>query len=138
MFAQQHQLEDLKSAEAVFVTIFDFQEARSISAKLLNDRLDNYLVADDVFQREFLQGVVLLRGPTTEIESSVAELLVSWGTKWSHEVLAHTLGHSLTAGPYVLDIKGLSQIWKLYDDFNKAFLVSTWPSQTAEGDAIHI
>lgn len=136
MIAQQHQ--DLKKAEATFVTVFDFQEASSISAELLKDRLDNYLSADDVFQRVFLQGVIFIRGATTEVDESVADLFISWGTKWNQQILAHTLDHSLSAGPYVIDNKGLSQIWRLYDDFNKAFLTSTWPSQIAGGDAFHI
>jgi hypothetical protein len=82
-----------------------------------------------------LQGVIFIRGLTTEVDRSVADLFVSWGTKWNQEVLGHTLNQTLSVGPYVLDNNGLSQIWKLYDDFNKAFLVSTWPSQAAEGDA---
>lgn len=133
MIVQQHQA--LKKAEATFVTVFDCQKASCISAETLKDRLHHYLSSDDVFQKEFLQGVVFIRGLTTEVDESVADLLESWGTKWSQEVLGHTLSHSLPAGPYVLDNKGLSQIWKLYDDFNKAFVMSTWPSQTTEGDA---
>jgi hypothetical protein len=133
VITQQYQ--SLKKAEATFVAVFDFQEASCIRAELLEDRLDHYLNVDDVFQREFLQGVILIRGLTTEVDESVADLFASWGTKWSQEVLGHTLNHSLSEGPYVLDNKGMSQIWKLYDDFNKAFVVSTWPSQTLEGDA---
>jgi Amidase len=129
---QQH--EGLQKAEATIVTVFDFQDASCISAELLEDRLESYLGADDVFQREFLQGVMIIRGMTTQVDKSVAGLFVSWGTKWSQEVLGHTLNHNLSVGPYVLDVNGLSQIWKLYDDFNNAFLVSTWPSQTVEGD----
>ncbi len=61
-----------------------------------------------------------------EFDADLRELLSIWSTQWTaFEVYANG-GPPTPPGPYVLDSGELFEVWRIYDDVNQAFILSTW------------
>ena len=43
---------------------------------------------------------------------------------------------SILQGPYIADISGVHQVWRIYDDLNNAFVLSIWPARQVDGDEV--
>ena len=100
-----------------------------VGANFLRKTIQTYLETDDVFAQEFLQGIILLGASHSDIvlDDPLVELLREWGNKWI-EVIPPSKASAFAPGPYIVDNQALFQIWKIYDDYNFAFLKATWPS----------
>lgn len=96
----------------------------------LESYVDQLTQADDVFQPEFLSGIIFVGADKSEvtITPDVLKLLDLWGTRWTNFVPTESLDEeNLLAGPYIVASGWLWQVLRLYDDTQGAFMVSIKP-----------
>jgi len=97
---------------------------RSDPRTWLEDKLDSYSLQDDVIKPEFFETVLLAGGG--HISYMVVE--TRWG-KTSLQSLDNGEGMQCAPGPYIVHRDSLWQVLRLYDDIQKAFLVTLRPDQ---------
>ncbi|KAE9372705.1 hypothetical protein N431DRAFT_483442 [Stipitochalara longipes BDJ] len=102
----------------------------SISDIWLRSLVTNYIEEDDVFQLEFLEGVVFVSkgNYAIEVAPSAKVYLEGLGTKWIHSFsLEVQVGYNIKPGPYAVVDGHLREIWKLYSDTNGTLLTALKP-----------
>ena len=102
----------------------------SISDIWLQSRIANYRENDDVFQLEFLEGVIFMSKGNHELEISPAAkgYLETLGTKWIHFLSVESYPNSnLKPGPYAVVDDRLREVWRLYSDTNGTLLTALKP-----------
>ena len=94
------------------------------------DRILRHVQSDDVHHPLFLQAIIFAGASEQEISFSpeildrMRELEILW-----HTFLAqHSNDLELAAGPHLFSFGMLSQIFRVYDDANGAFLLGVQPS----------
>ncbi len=93
----------------------------------LREALETYRLIDDVFCDDFLSGVIFTRvaGSTSpEISPAANKLLESLGMSWSDILHSNDEDDVPPPGPYVVVGQQLLEIFRLYDDFQGAFMNS--------------
>ncbi|KAL9609128.1 MAG: hypothetical protein Q9167_006089 [Letrouitia subvulpina] len=100
-----------------------------VDANFLRTTIQDFIRTDDVFVPEFLQGIILCGARDSDIvrDGPLIELLQEWANKWI-EILPPSKATAFAPGPYIVDGQALFQMWRVYDDYNLAFLNATWPS----------
>lgn len=94
---------------------------------MIQSRVEEYLDRDDVFALHFLHGLILRGVDTADVDpAGLHELLSKWGTQWTRFEKYTNQSAEPPPGPYVLDDGELFEVWRVYDDFNRAFILSTW------------
>lgn len=123
---------DFSDHERSLVTVFNLPSEPHILKENLQKLYRDFQASDDVFRPEFLQGVIVRGAASPESSSSLQELWNDWGTKWQYFDNAEDSNNVIPSGPYVVQQGHLAQVWRLYDDHNKAFLTAVWPSPDDE------
>ena len=96
-----------------------------ITADWVQQCIECYQETDDVFQKNFLQGVIFRGGQDDSSISSEAELLLQgFGMQW-HQFLISGSPNQPLPGPYVLLDGSLHKPFRLYSDENAAFFSTT-------------
>ena len=94
--------------------------------------LDEFNSEDDVFQREFLETVLItyIGSDSLKITPKAREYLRSQGAGivTSHRLNSHS--ENPIPGPYWFSNGHLHQVWKLYNDTHGAFLKTFVPGPT--------
>lgn len=106
-------------------------------SKCLKAAIKQYKKEDDVFRQEFQEGIILVckEPKNLQIDANASKCLKDLGCSW-YEVIAPNLIKSSEdprrsfIGPVILQHNEIYEAWRIFDDFNHAFLVSTWPSLT--------
>ncbi|KAH0563242.1 hypothetical protein GP486_002187 [Trichoglossum hirsutum] len=80
---------------------------------------------DDVFCDTFLKNILLVTDEQS-LSDSVLNLLTSWGVVFVFIVPTHC---EVAPGPYYFSRRGIFWAWKLFPDYQEAFVLSTIPSQ---------
>jgi hypothetical protein len=80
---------------------------------------------DDVFDTAFLHGIIFTgsKEPEGPVATELNELLESWGTAWSKHMV-EKLPKEPSPGLYVWKNSALWSVYRIYDDFNGAFMAS--------------
>jgi hypothetical protein len=102
----------------------------NISDVWLQSLVTNYIEKDDVFQREFLEGVVFASKDNHlfDVAPSAKAYLEGLGTKWIHYLpLELQIRCNIKPGPYAVVDGHLREIWKLYSDTNSTLLTALKP-----------
>lgn len=123
---------DFPDHERSLVTVFNLSAEPHTLKDNLQKLCREFQARDDVFRPEFLQGVIVRGAASSEGSSSLEELWSDWGTKWQYFDNAEDTNNMIPSGPYVIQQGRLAQVWRLYDDHNKAFLTAVWPSPDDE------
>ncbi|KAH7092427.1 amidase signature domain-containing protein [Paraphoma chrysanthemicola] len=112
------------------VTVINVSARDTIDTTYLKRRIQQYLTTCDVFRIEFLQCIEFQGASQDEIDlgEDAAKQLRIWGNMWTKFVSLPPGGSTPPPGPYVAGTDFLRQVWRVFDDDAKAFLVSTWPS----------
>jgi hypothetical protein len=102
--------------------------ASQLSVQVLQDKLSTFNATDDVFSPLFLHTVLFTTDDSiTEIEEDVVALLVNWGCSVVYSISSPS--RNFLEGPYFHNSAGLFQAWKLFPDYQEAFILATIPSQ---------
>ncbi|KAL9631985.1 MAG: hypothetical protein Q9164_005592 [Protoblastenia rupestris] len=113
--------------------IFLDQRTHKVTETWLRKTLAAYRSTDDVFQDDFLSGVIFTRvksppsSPSLDISPSAYKLLESLGTKWLETIDNGFADDLPSAGPYFVARHKLREIVRLYDDVQGAFIQSLIP-----------
>ncbi|KAI0007521.1 amidase family protein [Xylariaceae sp. FL0662B] len=129
-----------------------FTEGEVVTGKYLQEAVSSYLLGDDVFTEDFLDGIYLTSNGTSvsildvsalEYLSSISPrhlLLDASFPRINYLEVTHVASpHSpnLTAGPYVATISessvAFSVVYRLYRDTYRNFLYGTYESNDGEG-----
>jgi hypothetical protein len=81
---------------------------------------------DDVFDAAFLNGIIFTgsKEPQGLVAAQLRELLDMWGTAWSKHMVEDSPKQPCP-GLYVWKNNALWNVYRMYDDFNGAFMAST-------------
>lgn len=104
------------------------QECSVITDTWLQSTLDEYR-KDDVFQDEFLQGIVFRtsQNDVANLTPEARALLEKHDTEWICSLDAGELGHKVRPGPYILIDNHLREVWRLYRDTQEVFRLTLQP-----------
>jgi hypothetical protein len=119
-------------SDKTLVTIIRVSAGDVIDASYLKSRIGYYLNTCDVFTPAFLHCVEFLGAKQDDVNfhEDAEEQLKQWGTsRREFTPLTETTNDGPPPGPYVVRDQRLCQVWRVYDDHARAFLVSTWPSE---------
>jgi hypothetical protein len=121
------------------VTVIKISPGDSIDAKYLQSRIQHYITTCDVFTLDFLHCVEFIGADQGDVDfqRDAKEQLNQWGNSWVKFTRTETANGGPPPGPYVVVDQHLRQVWRVYDDFAKAFLVTTWPSEQNEECVLH-
>jgi hypothetical protein len=113
------------------VTVIKVSPGELIDASYLQSRIQHYSSSCDVFSLDFLHCVEFVGADREEVEfpEGAEAQLKEWGTSWIKFVAGSGTNDKFSPGPYVVVHRHLRQVWRVYDDHAKAFLVATWPSE---------
>ena len=120
----------LSSHSLTTLFILPGESPNSISDGWLRSLVSKYRENDDVFQLEFLEGVIFVSEDSHGIEISPAakSYLEIMGTKWIHCLSWKSYpGYNLKPGPYAFIDGHLREVWKLYSDTNGTLLSALKP-----------
>lgn len=107
-------------------TVVCLGHQRCVTKRWLEQLINEYHSKDDVFQQEFLSGVIFTCAAKDDIEITpdADGLLKSLGTRWT-DIRDVGSGDTIPpAGPYVAYRQRLLEVWKLYADVQGAFMAS--------------
>ncbi|KAI1084643.1 amidase family protein [Whalleya microplaca] len=132
-----------------------FAEDEVVTGQYLQKVIESYLQGDDVFSKDFLEGIYIANNGTgvTSLDVSALKYLSSLSpryllldasfsrTNYSTDLgvthVASPNGTDLKAGPYVATISESSVafgvVYRLYRDTNRNFLYGTYESNDGEG-----
>ncbi|KAF2007617.1 amidase signature enzyme [Amniculicola lignicola CBS 123094] len=97
-----------------------------VSSSWLESTLESFLVEDDVITPEFFGTVLLVRKGNFDL--TFTSVRTRWGTSIVQSVQVHEgTQTTLVTGPYLIHYGRLWQVLRLYDDVQKAFLVTLRP-----------
>ena len=109
---------------ASLATCLQVPKSRTIDADYLRtwraDTLDN----DDVFHPRFLQEVVFGGTDDVHLASDTEAVFQGWETR-RVSFVSHLGGAS---GPCYICNEDIYTVWRIYEDRQLAFVLSTWPS----------
>ena len=112
-------------------TLVPIKPGLSLSAEWLKSYIQGHLADDDVFQSDFLSGIVFYGATQSQVKVSdnVRSIFPSsWKTSWFRFRASDQDDPLIRQGPYILENKTLRQAWRLYDDAYNIFMVSLRPS----------
>ena len=113
--------------------IFLDQKTREVTEAWLRETLEAYRSTDDVFQDDFLSGVIFSRvkyppsSSSLDISPSARRLLKSLGTMWLDTIESSLVDELPLPGPYIVVRRELREILRLHDDVQGAFIQSLMP-----------
>ena len=113
------------------LTLFRVKPGQTIDRTFLEGKVKEFDGGDDVFDRQCLQAILFQGARKTELSVTAdAELLLEeWKTIWTDFLACERSQDLIPPGPYYLDERGLHQLYRVHDDYNKAFVVAAVPSQ---------
>ncbi|KAH8587274.1 amidase signature domain-containing protein [Bisporella sp. PMI_857] len=108
------------------VTYFQIQKGQTIDASTLLTWRTKYLDLDDVFNSKFLQEIVFggVESDDIHLTSDAEKLLEDWQTL-NVRYQSHL---DVNSGPYCVYNGQLHAVWKIYDDYQLAFVQALWPA----------
>ena len=115
------------------MVIFLDQETQEVTEEWLRETLEAYRSMDDVFQDDFLSGVIFTRvkqppsSSSLDISPSARRLLRSLGTMWLDTIESNFVDDLPLPGPYLVVRRELREIVRLHDDVQGAFIQSLMP-----------
>ncbi|CAJ2509148.1 Uu.00g141740.m01.CDS01 [Anthostomella pinea] len=118
----------------VLLLVYVTEPGQTISKSTLRDFRTTTLDPDDVFQPEFFCNVVFYGSKKDDlhIDPDVLEELAAWNTKTSTYVEGHPAA-KVAPGPYIFAKGKTWQPWRVYYDFNAAFMTAFKPSPDSSG-----
>ena len=114
-----------------YATVIPVGPNRRISETWLRQALESYRSTDDVFRDDFLTGVIFTSvtgGTSVTIFPAAKKLLESLGTCWVEMLDTDSKDDTPPPGPYVAAGQQLSEIFRLYDDVQGAFVNGLIPT----------
>lgn len=96
-----------------------------VTEECILDLYDKYLQNDDVFCKRFLKTTLLVTDEVS-LDDSVLSFLASVGCLVVFLVRSE---HKVEPGPYFFSRRGIFWAWRLFPDYQEAFILSTIPSQ---------
>ena len=117
-----------------YATVFSLGANNRITETWLRQALETYRSTDDVFLDDFLAGVIFTAvtgGTSVTISPAANKLLESLGTCWVETLDTDSKDDTPPPGPYVAAGQQLSEIFRLYDDFQGAFMNGLIPTPHA-------
>ena len=97
-----------------------------IDGTWLDAHIADCLKLDDVFRVEFLQNILLISHSCVQVPDDVMSLAKErWGTQTIKSVIADE--STLSSGLYVTCGRSLYKVYRLFDDLQGTFLISTQP-----------
>lgn len=121
---------ELSARDGNLLTVFVVEDSDVVDCKYLEDQIQQYSDYDDVFRKEFLTTIVLLRsiGYDTPIEG-LRPVLERYHCRSLIQAKYARPINEYPRGPYLFQDGVLYQTWKIYNDFNHAFVTAAWPSE---------
>jgi len=118
----EHEFQDMSPVTVIFASETG-TSTTAVSLNWIQSLIDNY-TSDDVFQTEFLVGVLFTYGgdKKPEISPEAEAYLRSKGTKHIAFKQVTSQDHRPRPGPYLYSNLSLRPTWKLYEDSHGAFL----------------
>ena len=112
-----------------FLTVIQLcEDCEFVEEIWLRQTISDYEAKDDVFRKEFLGGVLFTGSPHVAITSGANDFLHSLGVSWIEiHILEASLVPAPLPGPYYVVNQQISEIWRLYNDVQGAFLTSLIP-----------
>jgi len=113
------------------VTVIKILPGDIIDAEYLRSRIHQYINDCDVFRLDFLH-CIQFSGALREqvdLKQDAEAQLQEWGNSWIKFAPTKTTHDGPPTGPYVALHEQMHQVWRVYDDDARAFLVSTWPTE---------
>ncbi|OJJ41891.1 hypothetical protein ASPWEDRAFT_35510 [Aspergillus wentii DTO 134E9] len=113
------------------VSVFNVNAGDTVNMQFLHEKVNIYL-KDDVFRREFLQGILFQGAKENEVTFNVdlQQLHRQWGTTW-HCFLPDS-NTNLHPGPYSAIQGELYDVRRIYSDDSLAFVRVTWHPRGSE------
>lgn len=112
------------------VTVLHAECESWITKSWIQQKLQSYRSADDVFRDEFLNGVTFTGGTgSLQVSPKASEHLASLGTVWT-EIENDETVETPSPGPYLVSGWQLWEARRLYDDMQGAFMTGIIPSTT--------
>lgn len=98
----------------------------------LHDQIQSWLHIDDIFQPEFLAGIIIVTEDNSiqpNLSASIESLPMGWRPEW-WTTLNKEVGGQLLPGPRMVSYGKLYTVHRIYDDVNGAFMVAIQPPIT--------
>lgn len=112
------------------VTVLHAECESWITKSWIQQKLQSYRSADDVFRDEFLNGVIFTGGTESlQVSPEASDHLASLGTVWTEIENDETVDRP-SPGPYLASERQLWEARRLYDDMQGAFMTGIIPSTT--------
>ena len=114
-----------------YATVISLVPNNRITETWLRQAPESYRSTDDVFRDDFLAGVIFTAvtgGTSVTISPAAYKLLESLGTCWVETLDTDSKDDVPPPGPYVAAGQQLSEIFRLYDDFQGAFMNGLIPT----------
>jgi hypothetical protein len=107
-------------------TCLKAQNNQVINATTLREWRAKFLDRDDAFDPGFLIKIVLCGVDSNDISvtTDAQELLAAWDT---HDII-YQPHLDIPNGPYYISEGVLHSVWKVYDDYQLAFVQALWPA----------
>ena len=95
----------------------------------MQDQIQAWLEADDVFRPEFLAGIIFVtpEGCQADYSSLFGGISKHHRVEWWTAISSSLLDEGLQSGPYVMVNRRICKALRLYDDVNGGFIVATKP-----------
>jgi hypothetical protein len=108
------------------VTCLKAQKNQVINATTLQEWRVEFLDGDDVFDPAFLIQIMICGVDSNDINvtSDAQELLAAWNTQG----IIYQPHLDIPNGPYYTSEGVLHSVWKIYDDYQLAFVQALWPA----------
>ena len=118
--------------------MFVLNSTEAPSVAFLEEKIAEYLNTDDVFHTDFLKGIIFQGANESQVKTAIntTEISKKWGTEWIYLQPNTANSHPLSQGPYAIQNGEISQVWRLYDDEQSAFLQSVWPALDGSGSVL--
>ena len=109
------------------VTLLKWPRHQEPSVEWMNKRIETWLKSDDVFRREFLDGIVLIAEESRNLSSVTESLRNVWKASWILFLDSRSLPRDFPAGPHLVLDRKLYRVFRVYDDVGNAFKLATAP-----------
>ncbi|KAM0122645.1 hypothetical protein ACP6JC_000712 [Aspergillus fumigatus] len=123
---------DLPTAITSLATVFQLGPTETPNSTWLQNQIQAWLHIDDIFQPEFLSGIIVVtedNGIQPNLSASIESLPKEWKPDW-WIFFNKEVGGQLHPGPRMVSYGKIHTVYRIYDDVNGAFMVAIQPPIT--------
>ncbi|KAH1434619.1 hypothetical protein KXW29_008062 [Aspergillus fumigatus] len=123
---------DLPTAITSLATVFQLGPTETPNSTWLQNQIQAWLHIDDIFQPEFLSGIIFVtedNGIQPNLSASIESLPKEWKPDW-WIFFNKEVGGQLHPGPRMVSYGKIHTVYRIYDDVNGAFMVAIQPPIT--------